>query len=106
MLLFLIACSNPTQINKLEPYIIGTITEVTAAQEYSEIFVEENVSIYGPKKKEGKKVILSIFEVNEIYKQTKSKTKKRINSTYLKTGLEVKVWIKVRLNYHILFRHV
>ena len=90
--LFLTACSNPTEPVNSERVIVGTITDINSSSKQLGILVEEDPSVYGPEKKNGGKILFSISEETEIYKESKSKSLIKIDSKYLKIGMKVEGW--------------
>src|SRR5699024_1543083 len=91
-LLVLTACSNPIESNSSELDIIGTITNISSNSGQLEVLVEEDPSVSGPEKKNGKKIFFLVSEETEIYKQNKNGPRKKINSKVLKVGMKVKGW--------------
>ncbi len=90
-LLLLNACSSPTEPTHSQVDIIGTITEISLNSGQLEILVEEDATVFGPDKKNGDKIYLSITNETEIYKKSNSELVK-IKSGFLEAGMKVKGW--------------
>lgn len=90
-ILFLFACSGPTESINSNADITGVITNIYNNSNQLGILVEENPSVTDPDKKGGKKLLLYLSQKTELYRKVNSKLIK-LTSNDLKDGMKVKAW--------------
>ncbi len=86
----IVACSTPTESVDREAYINGTVTEI----EESRILVEEDPAVNEPLEDGGKKIWLTISDETKLFKQDRSGSLRKINSSDIEPDVEVKGWVK------------
>jgi len=86
----IVACSTPTESVDREAYINGTVTEI----EESRILVEEDPAVNEPLENGGKKIWLTISDETKLFKQDRSGSLRKINSSDIEPDVEVKGWVK------------